>query len=181
MIKLEISYPGGTTHEVELSESVVVLGRDPACDVVLNDTKCSRRHAVVEEGPGGLVVRDTASANGVFVNGRRVDEAPLAPGDVVRLGDVSLELVEQVGETVVIAPEDLDFRRAAEAARPPEAGLPQPESLMATPRASERPAPVRLPELEHAPDRPAGGKPLYEIFLGLSKNQSVGSVQGSRS
>ncbi len=144
MIKFEISYPGGTTHEVELSGSVVVLGRDPGCDVVLNDTKCSRRHAVVEEGLEGVVVRDTASANGVYVNGRRVDKAPLAPGDVLRLGEVQLKLVEQIGETVVMAPEDLEFR-TAESPRPPEAALPLAEALMVTPRPPERPAPVRPP------------------------------------
>jgi hypothetical protein len=52
-MRFEISYRGGTTHEVELPGSVAVLGRDPECDVVLNDTKCSRRHAVVEDGPEG--------------------------------------------------------------------------------------------------------------------------------
>ena len=51
-MRLEISYRGGTTHEVELPGSVCVLGRDPACDVVLNDSKCSRRHAVDGGRPG---------------------------------------------------------------------------------------------------------------------------------
>jgi hypothetical protein len=161
VIKLEISYPGGTTHEVELPGSVVVLGRDPGCDVVLNDTKCSRRHAVLEEGPQGVVVRDTASANGVFVNRRRVDKAPLAPGDVVRLGDVQLKLVEPVGETIVIAPEDLQLGTAAGVPRPP-AALPLSEALMVTPRPPERPAPVRLPESERTPERrpPTDTRPL---------------------
>lgn len=155
MIKFEISYPGGSTHEVELSGSVLVLGRDPGCDVVLNDTKCSRRHAVVEEALEGLVVRDTASANGVYVNGRRVDKAPLAPGDVVRLGEVQLKLVEQIGETVVMAPEDLDFRTVAGVPRPPEPALPLSEALMVTPRPPERPAPVRPPAVEtHRPSEP---------------------------
>jgi type III secretion system (T3SS) inner membrane Yop/YscD-like protein len=157
VIKFEISYPGGTTHEVELSGSVVVLGRDPGCDLVLNDTKCSRRHAVVEEGPEGVVVRDTASANGVHVNGRRVEKAPLRPGDVLRLGEVQLKLVEQIGETVVMAPEDLEFRTTAGTPRPPEVVLPLPESLMVTPRPPERPAPVRPPAAE--PRRPPEPRP----------------------
>ena len=151
MIKFEISYPSGTTHEVELPGSLAVLGRDPGCDVVLNDSKCSRRHAIVEEGPDGLVVRDSASANGVFVNGRRVDQAPLKPGDVLRLGEVQLKLVEQVGETVVIAPEDLDLRTVAGTPRPPELDLPLREALMVTPRPPERPAPVRPPLAEPRP------------------------------
>ena len=124
MIKFEVSYPGGMTHEVELAGSVAVLGRDPGCDVVLNDSKCSRRHAIVEEAVEGLVVRDTASANGVYLNGRRVDTAPLKPGDVIRLGEVQLKLVAQLGETVVMAPEDLVLRTAAGVPRPPDLELP---------------------------------------------------------
>lgn len=118
-MKFEISYPGGATHEVELPGTVAVLGRDPGCDIVLNDTKCSRRHATVEEGARGFVVRDSGSANGVYVNGRRVDQAPLRPGDVVRLGDVQLKLLAEVGETVVMAPEDLDLPLRDTPAPPP--------------------------------------------------------------
>ena len=74
-MRFEVSYSSGTTHEVTLAGSLVVLGRDPGCDIVLNDTKCSRRHAVVEDTPDGLVIRDSGSANGVYVNERRVDRS----------------------------------------------------------------------------------------------------------
>jgi hypothetical protein len=153
VIKFEISYPGGTTHEVELAGSQAVLGRDPGCDIVLNDAKCSRRHAILEEGPEGLVVRDSASANGVYVNGRRVEKAPLRPGDVLRLGEVRLRLVAQVGETVVMAPEDIDLRTAL--GTPPLDDVPRPESSMATPSLNAQPAPVRPP----AAARRAAGEP----------------------
>jgi hypothetical protein len=138
-MKFEISYRGGTTHEVQLPGSVAVLGRDPGCDIVLNDSKCSRRHAVVEDGLKGLVVRDCGSANGAYVNGRRVDEAPLRPGDVLRLGDVQLKLLVEVGETVVVAPDDLDLRTAA--GGPALLPLAEPRRTAARPR---RPATVTV-------------------------------------
>jgi hypothetical protein len=156
VIKFEISYPGGTSHEVEIPGSPVVLGRDPGCDIVLNDSKCSRRHAVVEDRAAGLVVRDSASANGVYLNGRRVEEAPIKPGDVIRLGEVRLRLVAQVEETVVMAPDDLDLGTAG-APRPLDPDLPLHEPRVATPRADARP-PVRPPAPERAgaePRRPA--------------------------
>jgi hypothetical protein len=146
-MKFEISYPGGTTHEVDLSGSVAVLGRDPGCDIVLNDSKCSRRHAVVEDGPKGLAVRDSGSANGVYVNGRRVDEARLQPGDVLRLGDVQLKLLAEVGETVVMAPEDLDLRTAGGAPRPPDLDLPL-RDAPAPPPLPKRPGPALRPPAE---------------------------------
>jgi hypothetical protein len=130
-MRFEISYRSGTRHEVELPGSVAVLGRDPGCDIVLNDSKCSRRHAIVEAGPEGLVVRDSGSANGIHVNGRRVDEAPLRPGDVLRLGDVELKLLGEVGATVVVAPEDLELRTAARESRPPARDLPLREAAPA--------------------------------------------------
>jgi hypothetical protein len=117
-MRFEISHRGGTAHEVELAGSVVVLGRDPGCDIVLNDPKCSRRHAVVEEGPEGILVRDSGSANGISVNGRRVEKVRLQPGDVLRLGDAQVTLLAEVGETVVMAPDDLDPGTAPGLTRP---------------------------------------------------------------
>jgi len=106
-MKLEVSHPEGTTHEVELTGKVVI-GRDPSCDIVLSDDKCSRRHAIIEETAEGLVVRDAGSANGVHVNGRRLERSRLNPGDTVRLGDTVLEVLPDFGPTVVIGPGDLD-------------------------------------------------------------------------
>jgi hypothetical protein len=122
-MKLEIAQTGGTTHQVELPGSVVVIGRDPGCDVVLNDPKCSRRHAVLEEGPEGILVRDPGSANGISVNGRRVERARLQPGDALRVGDTVLTLLAEIGETVVMAPDDLDLRTVVGAPRPPAPDL----------------------------------------------------------
>ncbi|HSD65709.1 MAG TPA: hypothetical protein VLF95_03355, partial [Vicinamibacteria bacterium] len=53
-----------------------------------------------------------------YLNGRRVDEAPLRPGDVLRLGDVRLKVLAGAGETVVMGPEDLDLRTDVEGRRP---------------------------------------------------------------
>ena len=103
VMKFEIRYPTGITHTVEYTQTLVSLGRDPTCDVVLNDAKCSRRHAVIEAGPTGLAVRDTGSANGVFLNGRRVERATLEEGDFLRLGEVIIKILagESRGPVVV--------------------------------------------------------------------------------
>jgi hypothetical protein len=163
-MRFEISYPGGETHEVELPGTVAVLGRDPGCDIVLNDAKCSRRHATVEEGPEGLLVRDSGSANGVYVNGRRVDQARLRPGDVVRLGDVQLKLLAEVGETVVMAPEDLDLRTAGGVARPPDVDLPLRDTPVPPPAPRRPPGPAPRPPVE--PRRPVA-RPRRPVTVGV--------------
>lgn len=108
-MRFEVKYPSGAPHEVELSGTVAVLGRDPTCDLVLNDARCSRRHAVLEAGPQGVSIRDAGSANGVYVNGKKVERAQLVDGDVVRLGEVFIKVLpEEVPGTVVMAAEDLE-------------------------------------------------------------------------
>jgi pSer/pThr/pTyr-binding forkhead associated (FHA) protein len=53
---------------------------------VIDDPNVSRRHAEVRRDGDGWVVSDLGSTNGVKVNGRRVEEAPLAEGDEITLG-----------------------------------------------------------------------------------------------
>jgi hypothetical protein len=107
-MKFEIRYPTGATHRIEFTETLISVGRDPACDLVLSDSKCSRRHAVIEAGATGLAVRDTGSANGVFLNGKKIERATLEHGDLLRMGEVIIKVVgEETAGTVVVGPEDL--------------------------------------------------------------------------
>jgi transcriptional regulator with PAS, ATPase and Fis domain len=64
-----------------------IVGRDGCCDTVLAGIEISRRHAELRADGPFLAVRDLGSRNGVFVNGARIVEAPLVPGDVVRCGE----------------------------------------------------------------------------------------------
>ncbi len=164
-MRFEISYAGGTTHEVELHGTCVV-GRDPACDIVLNDSKCSRRHAIVEDGPDGLVIRDSGSANGIYVNGKRVEKAPLRPGDTVRLGEVKLRLLAEIGETVIVAPEGLDLDAIQGGpselgdTAPKPAHTPAPEAAPA-PAAVSAPLAPAPPPRQSPPRAPVRPRPAY--------------------
>jgi hypothetical protein len=70
-----------TTTRVELS-----IGRDDDCDLVLDDATVSRRHALLRRTPEGWALRDLGSTNGTRVNGWRVDQTALRPGDELTLG-----------------------------------------------------------------------------------------------
>jgi hypothetical protein len=110
-LRLEVKYPDKPAHEVEVKVTMVVLGRDPSCDIVINDERCSRRHAVIEMTPTGLQVRDSGSANGIFVNGKKMERSPLAQGDLVRLGEVIIKVLpeEQPGTLVMATDEIVDL------------------------------------------------------------------------
>ena len=67
------------------------LGRGFSADLRLEDQSVSRRHAViVDDGDDDARILDDRSANGTFVNGRRVTDAVLHDRDVIRLGRVAL-------------------------------------------------------------------------------------------
>ncbi|MBX3472467.1 MAG: FHA domain-containing protein [Planctomycetes bacterium] len=85
-------------------ERPTLVGRDADCDVVLDaarDARASARHAMVIPAFGRALVSDLGSANGTWVDGRRVADALLGPGDVVRLGSdgPALRVVAEGGGT----------------------------------------------------------------------------------
>lgn len=88
--------PGPSTVEIRVgnraaqmfTRRVVVLGRDPSCDVVIGDPSVSRRHCEVRIGEYGTSIADCDSSNGTYYEAGRIGAMLLAPGRVyfVRLG-----------------------------------------------------------------------------------------------
>ena len=64
----------------------MVVGRSRDCDLVLEDPNVSRRHMELRRDRAGWTAVDLGSTNGTKVNGRRVEEAPLEPGDEISVG-----------------------------------------------------------------------------------------------
>jgi hypothetical protein len=69
-----------------LSGERLVVGRSRECDIVLGDPNVSRKHAEVRRDGEGWAVIDLGSTNGIKLNGRRVDQGTLQPGDRITLG-----------------------------------------------------------------------------------------------
>ena len=70
------------------------IGRRVTADIVLDDSTVSRRHALVLDRGGAPVIADDRSLNGVYVNGRRVQEARLHHGDEVQIGARVMRFLE---------------------------------------------------------------------------------------
>ena len=70
------------------------IGRSLAADVRFDDATVSRRHALVVSQAEGVRVLDDRSLNGVYVNGERVEWAPLKDGDEITIGRHSLFFVD---------------------------------------------------------------------------------------
>lgn len=83
-----------------LEQAETVLGRDPACQIVLALPPVSRRHAAIRRDAESCNLCDLGSANGTTLNGEPVGETshPLQPGDVITLaGAVRLRFEQGPG------------------------------------------------------------------------------------
>jgi adenylate cyclase len=102
MPRLIIERPGAQPRLYELKEgSIIHIGRAASNDITLPHSSISRSHALLESSHDAWVVTDQHSANGVLVNGVRVDRAELNSGDVIGLGDIKLRFENMSTGTVV--------------------------------------------------------------------------------
>jgi hypothetical protein len=97
--------PGAT---FSLEGDQLVIGRDSASAIAINDAEVSRKHARLNFQGGKYVIEDLGSTNGTFVNGQRlISAAVLKSGDVVSLGEQIVLMYEaltpDVGETIISA------------------------------------------------------------------------------
>jgi len=78
------------TWEVNLEADALTIGRDPTCDVVLDDIRLSREHARIERKRKTFTIRDLESTNGTWMGDKRIDKHVLKDGDTINLGDARL-------------------------------------------------------------------------------------------
>lgn len=76
----------------ELLPGLNKLGRNPENDFRLSDPSVSSFHAEIIVEPDSITIRDLGSTNGTFIDELKVLEAPLRPENIVRLGNVRLQM-----------------------------------------------------------------------------------------
>ena len=81
---------GGSARPIRVSRAVCLIGAHPRVHLPLRSAKVSRVHALIVVDEAETYVRDLASRNGVFVDGRRVREARLLNGDLLSIGPCAL-------------------------------------------------------------------------------------------
>jgi len=136
--RFRLVYPGG---DVLLGHGVVVIGRDPDCDIPVDDPLASRHHVRVTTDQRGTTVADLASINGTWVNGERVDAPRLvAAGDKLLVGEQELSFVDAraSGTRVATPAAPLPATLALASSRPSSERSPRPPAALTPSHGSPR-------------------------------------------
>ncbi len=85
----------------QFNREIIKIGRLATAHLPLDDDRISRIHSVIEVSPDGAIsIIDMGSAEGTFVNGKKVSRSPLQPGDQITLGGLRIVLADDGAETV---------------------------------------------------------------------------------
>ena len=84
---------GMTFGKVFPLTGVTVIGRNPECDISIPTDEISRRHAELRPSQDGVMVEDLGSANGTFVNDRRITRELIRHGDELRFDQLRFQLI----------------------------------------------------------------------------------------
>jgi len=78
-----------------LEKPVTNIGRKSNNHLVINDLRVSRNHAQIRAIPDGFIIFDIGSSGGTYINGERVYQHKLKPGDVISLAGIKMIYTEE--------------------------------------------------------------------------------------
>lgn len=104
----------GGRSNFPMETPIINIGRHSDNDLVLDDMHVSRHHAQIRAINKRYVVFDVGSTAGILLNGKKISQATLRPGDVLKVGTTNLIYIqdtttEQPTSAILIEPDDPPF------------------------------------------------------------------------
>jgi len=87
---VRVLFKGREVATRELDREWIVIGRDPECDVRLDNPAVSRHHARIEREGEDFILRDLGSENGTYIHDEPVLSLPVRPGTRVKISKFEL-------------------------------------------------------------------------------------------
>lgn len=144
-------------HDVELAQGETVVGRSPRCQLVIDDGLVSRTHAKIVVNRGSVTIEDLGSANGVIVNGERLQHPRvLTSGDQILLGKQSLLLL------------------VSQSSEPPHAGRMHARTISSLPVPDSKPQRIGEPEKPEKTEATRKGDAIDLLGSVVDKMLSLG-------
>jgi predicted component of type VI protein secretion system len=91
MASVTVIFGGQEQKAYQLNKPRMVVGREPACEIHIDNLGISRQHCAFSLRGEAFVVQDLGSSNGTFVNGRKITEHFLNNDDEVLIGKYTLK------------------------------------------------------------------------------------------
>jgi len=91
----------------------MVLGRDPSCDIWIDNPSISKKHCSFELLDEQMMVIDLNSSNGTFINGAQITQAELQHGDLLQVGPVFVRFDSPETAPPAVVSEDKSRQTAA--------------------------------------------------------------------
>jgi pSer/pThr/pTyr-binding forkhead associated (FHA) protein len=92
MVKLVLLSAGMTGRTHDLKEEKTTIGRVEDNTFQIAEPSVSSHHCEVLLRGNDVIIKDLNSTNGTYINGEKVSESPLKPGQILRLGQVEMRL-----------------------------------------------------------------------------------------
>jgi pSer/pThr/pTyr-binding forkhead associated (FHA) protein len=145
-------------RQVELATEYLTVGREPTCDVCLDDPHVSRTHAALQRRGGTVYVQDLGSSGGTFVNGEPATRAELRQGDIVAFASVQARF------------EAVPSAAAETQAMPAQSG--PPARAVSAPMGSASPGGLSAVAAERPEPNPAGFEPARPVRYDIGQQEA---------
>jgi len=122
MARVLLKYKEAAVKEIVLEKEVTTIGRKPDNDIVIDNQAVSGHHAVIKMEGNVLMLEDSGSLNGTFLNSQKITKTELFNGDIILIGVHTLNVTSDknreadkksftvrgrsMDETMVISPDD---------------------------------------------------------------------------
>jgi ABC-type multidrug transport system ATPase subunit len=105
LARVLVEIDGESIGEYQLGKHFITIGRSPASDIPIPNSRVSRLHAIIRWTNGAWVIEDAASMNGLSCQGQRIEQLALVNGDCIL-----------IDPNIVLRYEELSYNRPHRAA-----------------------------------------------------------------
>ena len=102
-VNLVLFKKDGSQKAFSVASGTTIIGRRHDCDLCIPLMVVSKRHCQLNQNKEAVKIRDLDSRNGTFLNGKRIEETTVQPGDYIRIGPLTF-LLQIDGEPEKIVP-----------------------------------------------------------------------------
>jgi pSer/pThr/pTyr-binding forkhead associated (FHA) protein len=184
--KVVVSLEGQILMEAELVKPVTVVGRHPACDIVIDSPHVSVRHMLFRAVNRTVYVEDLASTNGTIINGLSANHQVVHHLDLIEVGRHKLHFFDDTmlaaSVTDIESTVTTEFERTMLAAHVPTQPAPSAAAAIAAAKAKVKPADDDLDRTRAIRREPGTGPtPLEQTRPGTAgPPMALKVVQGER-